>query len=175
MNGEELDRILDDALASYSLQEPRAGLSGRVVARVRADGARSRGGWFLIAVPAAALACLVIAMVMWRGKLWLGETLPRPVARGPQPVVMRVEKKSVPVRETQRRESPQRAEHPALRRVESFPVSFTLTAEERALVAIARQAPKVARQLAQSDKPLEIEAINIQPVQIDGVQIGEIQ
>jgi hypothetical protein len=39
----------------------------------------------------------------------------------------------------------------------------------------AQQAPEAARQLAQPDKPLEIEAINIQAIQIDSLEIGEIK
>ena len=55
------------------------------------------------------------------------------------------------------------------------PPRSRLTPEEGALVAFAQQAPDVARQLAEPDKPLEIKAINIPPIQIDGIEIGEIQ
>ena len=57
MNGDEVDRILDEALASYSLQEPRTGLSGRVMARIRSEGAASRRGWFFsLPLPRRSLA-----------------------------------------------------------------------------------------------------------------------
>ena len=66
MNGDELDKLLDDALASYSRQEPRAGLSGRVMARVQSEGERSPARWFIWAFAAAAVACIVIALAVWR-------------------------------------------------------------------------------------------------------------
>jgi hypothetical protein len=42
---DELDRLLEEGLAAYSSEAPRAGLEGRVLAHVRADGRRFRGWW----------------------------------------------------------------------------------------------------------------------------------
>ena len=49
MNEDFLDTILDEALASYTLQEPRAGLSARIMALVRAEGAAPRRAWLRFA------------------------------------------------------------------------------------------------------------------------------
>ncbi len=168
MNSDELDRILDDALASYSLREPRAGLPARVMARVRSEGAVSRGWWWCLAVAAAVLACVAIAI------------RPRPATLAPPEAAKGVEQvlvEQVPV--PPRRDAPRREAHArrmrSLPRRESFPSPAPLTPEERALVALVQQAPEAARQLAQPDRPLEIEAINIPPLQMDGLQIGELK
>src|ERR1700726_336797 len=69
MTHDEFDDVLDAALASYSMVEPRAGLPGRIMARVHADGVVSRWRWWML----AALVCsMVIAIVMWRGRIHPG-------------------------------------------------------------------------------------------------------
>src|ERR1700683_575997 len=73
MRNDELDSILESALASYSLGEPRAGLPVRVMARVHSENGASRRRWWVLAVAAAALACATVVMVTQR---------PRP-AEGP--------------------------------------------------------------------------------------------
>lgn len=166
MKGDELDRIMDDALASYSLQEPRMGLAGRVMVRVRADGVRRRSGWFQFAVVGSALSCVAIAMVLWRD-----EPRPQPVATVPAAA----EKKAEQPRDLPHPDTARRAKRARPPRLESFPGPSPLTAEERVLIAFTQQAPEAALRLAQTDKPLEIEAIDIRPIQIDGLQTGEIK
>ena len=152
MNEDFLNTILDEALASYTLQEPRAGLGARIMALVRAEGAAPRRAWLRFAAAGLALAGLSATVVMWRSEA------PAPVR------AQNVERvPSVPV--------PRTAERP--RTVQHTPKRDSLTPEERALLAFAQQAPEAARQLAQPYKPLEIEAINIQPLQIGGLEIGE--
>src|SRR5580700_3486058 len=67
MSNDERDQIesrLDDALASYSRQEPRPGLERRVLDRIDAEAAPRtafpRWAW---AIPAA--ACLLWAGILW--------------------------------------------------------------------------------------------------------------
>jgi hypothetical protein len=153
MNSDELDTILDDALASYTLQEPRAGLGARIMARVRAEGPAPRWPWLQFAAAALVLAGLTATVVMWQGD-----------APPPGPVRVQTAEPQVPnvpvVRAAERPRAVQRD---------------ALTPEQRALLMFAQQAPEAARQLAQPDKPLEIEAINIQAIQIDSLEIGEIK
>lgn len=60
---DEVDRMLDAALECYSLQEPRPGLPGRVLARVGSDAGVARRKWFgFVFAIATAAACLII----WR-------------------------------------------------------------------------------------------------------------
>ncbi len=154
MKGDELDGILDDALASYTLREPRAGLSARILARVRAEDTAPRWSWLRFAAAGLALAGLVVAIEMRQSET---------------PLPIRVQKADpvaiVPVVRTVK---PHRA-------VQRSPRRESLTREQRALLAFAQQAPSAALELAQPDKPLEIEAINMQPLQIDSLEIGEMK
>jgi hypothetical protein len=65
---DELDRVLDAALAKYAATEPRAGLEERVLAAVRAERARGpdRAWWRWSMM--AALAAMVIAAItlVWK-------------------------------------------------------------------------------------------------------------
>lgn len=45
MASDELDKILDSALASYSQEEPRPGLDRRILNRIRAEGETRRFPW----------------------------------------------------------------------------------------------------------------------------------
>jgi hypothetical protein len=154
MKGDELDRILNDALASYTAREPRVGFSARTMARVQAESPKPQWNWLSFATAAVALTSLAATVMMWRNET------PAPVRA---PVIERVP--VVPAIRTV--ESPQVIQRPPLR--------DRLTAEQRALLVFAKQAPEAALQLAQPDKPLEIEALNIPPLQIDGIEIGEIK
>lgn len=165
---DELDGMLDEALASYAVQEPRAGLAGRVMARVRLDGAVSRRWWLPLAV-AAALASIAIAMVMWRSG-----TDRRTMAVSKVAPAM-VQREVPAYQDAAREESRPGRLTPAPPKRERFPSPAPLSREERALVAFAQQAPEEALKLARPDKPLEIEAIDIRPLQIDGLEIGEIR
>ena len=169
---DELDRILDDALASYSAQEPRVGLAGRVMARVRSEGERTRRIWLLPAIAMAAAACVAIAMMLWRS-----DSATRPIVIAPvgPVIVKKVEQPPASLRPA----VPRRVEHPQhaarLPQRERFPSPDPLTPGERALLAFVQHSPEAARQLAQPGKPLEIEAISIRPIEIDGLEIGEIR
>ena len=166
---DELDEILDDALASYTVVEPRAGLAGRVMARVRADGSRARGGWWLAALAAVAFACLAIA-------IWLRPSPKRVPAVPVRPMQVAADRKPAPA------PAPTRAprvtavvRRPArdLPRHEKFPTPEPLTPAERRLMAFVKIAPDAAVQLAEPDKPLEVKAIEVRPIEIERLSTGE--
>jgi len=180
MNSEELDKLLDDALASYSCQEPRAGLPGRVMARVQSEGERSPARWFVWAFAAAALACVVVALMMWRRES------PAPLVATSVPPHQ--EKSVTPplVTPPVGAGSVQAVRQPAVRRYrvhspapqplpkrESLPSPDPPSVEERTLLAFAQLAPEAVKWLQQPEKPLEIEAITIRPLEIDGLSTGE--
>ncbi len=161
MNSDQLETILDDALASYSSEEPRDGLSRRVMARVRMQRAAPRWVWLHFAVAGLALAGLTLAVSVWRGEAPRSDsrlnTRPTEAHNKPPAPAQPVS----PIKRMPRREVPLRP--------------LPMTPEERALMALARQAPEALRQLAEPDKALEIEALNIRPLQIEGLETGEIQ
>jgi hypothetical protein len=162
MKCDELDLILDEALASYSLREPRLGLAGRVMARVTLSNTASPVRWWWVLLPvAAALACLAITL---RPPQHHETPLPARASTPPPVVIV----KTAPTR-------PSRPKSVRLPKRERFPSPAPLTPAEQALVAVARQSPEAAAHLAQPDAPLVIEAIDIRPLQIDGLVIGEIK
>ena len=174
---DELDRILDDALASYSAQEPRLGLERRVMTRIRSEGETTRHPWLRPALAAAVIACAAMAVVMWRTE---SVRRPGPVA----PVERTIAKKTEPPSPVASQEAAQHAGHRRAGRPEHgkrlphrgrFPTPAPLPPAEVAFATFVRQAPEAARQLAAGDKPLEIQAINIRPLEIDGLEIGEIR
>jgi hypothetical protein len=164
MTRDELDTILNEGLASYSMEEPRPGLPGRVMARVRVDGAKGRRRWYLLAAAAAAFASLVVVMVLHR------EAMPEPPAAwAPPPVAVMIEPPPMP-RHPQTPRPAFVAPHP---RREIFPEASPMTSNERTLIALAQKAPEAARWLAEQDKPLAIDPIEIQPLDTGGTPTGE--
>src|SRR6266568_4065939 len=66
MGSDELDKILDSALSSYADEEPRPGLEGRVLNRIRASRDGHRFAWLRWPIAIPAFACfLVLALTLW--------------------------------------------------------------------------------------------------------------
>jgi hypothetical protein len=73
---DELDRVLDKALAKYAATEPRAGLEERVLAAVRAERARVPDRtWWRWSVMAALAAMVIVAVTL----AWKSDRPPHPV------------------------------------------------------------------------------------------------
>lgn len=168
---DNLDRLIDGALAGYSNAEPLAGLEGRVLNRVRVKLAMRRRV-FAWAVAFAAVASVVVVGIVIRTE--------RHVAV-PKPAEIVQAKPALPTAVTRlprvmpKRVSVKRSGRPKpLPKLEQFPSPAPLTAEERALVALAQQDPeelgKFAEMERQSEAPLEIQPIQIAPLQQDGDQ-----
>lgn len=146
----EVDRILEEALECYSVQEPRAGLPGRVLARVRLDARTARPRWIGFVFAMGAAACLAAGLVIWRPAppvLSLVLAPPRPPAA---PEVRVTVKPPVRVRRRPRR-------------------------EERVLVALTALPPEAALWLAAADRPLEVKPLEIVPLQIELIETGELK
>lgn len=164
---EELDRRIDSALGGYSDAEPVAGLEERVLRRVRVSTRRRMLGW---AVAFAAAAALVVTVIVVRTPHHVGPTyrVGVPAVMRPAPVV---EKPRVV---TVRRAKPRAVRARRLPKLEQFPAPTPLTAEERALVAFVEHHPAEAQQvfaeLQKSNEPIEIQPIQISPLQSDGAQ-----
>ena len=157
---DELDQLIDSAMAEYADAEPLAGLEERVLERVRLERAGKRSFWrWSIAVVAVAAALLVILV-------------PRP-----QQVDVRRTARSAEVREgpppaanhaTPPRARPQTSRSPQHRmpKRDQFPTPAPLTAEERALLHLARfhsDELQPTREL----QPIEIAPIEIAPIRFD--------
>jgi hypothetical protein len=150
-NQERLERWLDKALAGYGSAEPRSGLEGRVLARVRQEqeaSARTRSRWLVLAATA-------VAGVLAIGVFLIGRPAKAPVA--PVASAIRVEPPSavektrpkafvpvpVPARRPHhtRRDTEARQDMPKL---DQFPSPQPLSEQEKILARYVREYPEHA-------------------------------
>ena len=168
-----MERLLDDALASYSNEEPRPGLEQRILTRVRTESAPPRFLFLKWALPISAAACLLAGIIFWPHSTPAPEspaTVQTAVAEPPAAVAP-VEPVTPPCKK--HRTTPLLARHPALPKRPQFPTPSPLTAEERALVAFVRLAPDQALQAFSDTPPKEIEPIRINEIKIQPLQNGD--
>ncbi|HUS05864.1 MAG TPA: hypothetical protein VMZ52_06200 [Bryobacteraceae bacterium] len=161
MTDDELDRLLEKGLSSYSSAEPAAGIERRVMARVSATRRRFEFPRWLIAAPA--LAAMLLAFMFWnrqdeapklRPIAALQMTPPMPAWDRPPAVTPR---QAVPGRVRRRvAAAPKR---------QQFPSPAPLTGEEQALIDLAARGPEALELFAR--KPggaIEIGEIQIRPL-----------
>ena len=165
---DKIERLLDDALASDSRQEPRPGLERRVLERIHSDDApRLVFPRWLWAVPAA--ACL-----LWAGIFWNRHAATPERVQVTQVTHVAAARETAPARPV----TPRMVDHPhkrphqrkVLPRLPQFPAPAPVSDEERALLAFVTRAPKEAQEALidaqqHSAEPIRIEEIKIQPLQ----------
>jgi hypothetical protein len=168
---DELDRLLDSALGTYA--EPRHGIERRIVARVneaQAAGLTPRRRWLVWAVAIPAVCILLYIVIPGPRKL------EEHVAKQPQPSTPAIEGSQRGSIYTSAKPRP-RAEaitrHPkatatAAPKLDVFPAPQPLSAQEQALMALAKQRPELRREALarqkQEDAPLQIFTIQIPPI-----------
>ena len=177
---DELDQMLDDALAEYREAEPLAGLEDRVLMRVKSQAERARRPWWQWNAIAAAAAVLAIAA-------WIGfggrarHEAPAPVAQKqvlpaesyPRAKDTRIAKepstdksvaaaKIVPSR-IARASAPAQATTQSATVRDHFPSPAPLKPEERMLLALAQTHPEFLGELSRDDDDQEI---SIAPIHI---------
>jgi hypothetical protein len=183
LKDDDLDRLLDRALASYADPGPDAGLEERVLRRLSAQISASaparRWRFWAVGFAAAAWLALAISLIL-AGPRWMGH--PKRVAgsKASQPqIAARTLPSAAKVRDsagtgekrTKTKLSPsKRRMAPApLPKLDVFPSPQTLTAEESALlVQLHHTSPAGRRQLLEAqtrlDAPLTITQIEISPL-----------
>ncbi len=181
---DELDPILDEALAEYRNAEPLGGLEDRVLWRVRQQAESQRMLWWRwSAIIAAAIVLAIVAWIGWSGRvrhkaipsLVVQKEIPRaePSPDVPSTRAAKVHLPEAPHAATKVRQQASRL--PAtvqLARVESapmqeqFPSEIPPKAEERIWLALAQTHPETLRELARddSDQELFIAPIKIKPL-----------
>ena len=139
------DRLLEEALATYSRQEPGTGLEQRVLAGVASRRARPPWMW---PVCLFATACLV-AMVSTSRRESTPVAPPAPVA----PVKMAAQPPAIPPR----RAPPRR---------EQFPSPAPLTPEEQAWMTLADGG--FVADVSAAIEPIRIDELTIPPLESEG-------
>jgi hypothetical protein len=168
MRSDELDKILDDALSTYSREEPRPGLDGRILIRVHAVREQRRFHWLRWAAAIAAFACFALAVTFWTTR----DSTPK--SRQPVRVIATTASPSpIAPQAVQTSVARRRPKHVHLPKREQFPTPTPLTVEERTLLAFVVRSPKQAEELFSSAKsrasePLQIEEIQIEPLRDSG-------
>jgi hypothetical protein len=167
----ELDRLLDQALASYVDREPDPTLRTRILARVAEAEPSPKRLWLL--APAAACAAAILIALLYHPAS--PAPLPQPTAtastasapESPVPV------SSVPRQTTHTHPAlaahhSRRSEQPALLRDASFPSPTPLTAQENIVLKFAMEHPAQARQVltAPAARPIENAPLSIAPIHI---------
>lgn len=180
-NEEELDQLIDAALAGYA--DPGPELARRVLGRIAAEPAPApRRGWLPWAVALPAAACLLVAILVY----------PRLRTAGPQPApaneAAHLQKPEVLTagiapRPARRREIAQRAKPAAhnrpsaaleahaqpLPKLDVFPAPEPLSRQEQALAVFAARTPQPElRALAESEQqevPLTVASIQVLPLE----------
>jgi hypothetical protein len=164
---DDLDKLIDGALAGYSSAEPLAGLEGRVLGRVRAvEAARKRRRLWAAAIPALAAVVLIAFFVRKPQQpvrvVKMGVP-PAPVVSAPPAptvVVAQTPPKAVKIRKAApSRELPKRP---------MFPTPSALTRDERLLLSLAQSHPEALP--APLPAEIDIKPIQIAPLDIHGDQ-----
>ena len=173
MKNDDLDKLLDAALADYAAPDLPAGLEQRVLNRVRASQTKRKFAiprW-AFAVPALAAVVLAVAVV-W---IYQHPTPELPVIAWSRPEV-------VPPRNWASKPQPRatlkqsRKPQPgALPKQPVFPAPMPLSDEERALFTLVRQSPEQVQEtlseVAQRGvEPIKVSEINIRPLEGDSLQ-----
>jgi len=155
-NYDELDDALDAALAKYAAVEPRAGLEGRILARLRTqpEPAPDRAWWHWGVIATVAAVLLITVALGWRtGKPPhpVVADHPSPASQAPQPgtqVVSNGHKDEVqshmPHHLQTARHHAQLSVVAAVPRLEQFPSPLPLSEQERILASYVSRFPEHA-------------------------------
>jgi hypothetical protein len=179
---DELDKILDQAIRSYSAAEPSPDLAGRILYQTRLQIASPRRGWkpvLAVALPfAAAVALAFVLLAPW--------TLPKPpatIASAPStPSVVQPAKTlgaaAEPVQPHRRvRKAASRSSENGKSWARPLPAPYSK--EELALLTFAQQHPKEAAEIAESQKqdmaPLKSQPITISHLEIKPLSIAPLR
>jgi hypothetical protein len=168
---DDLDRMLDAALAKYAAVEPRLGLEERILAHLCAKPPRPlRHGWLHWGLTGAVVVIAVVAVLAWRPSRvphplianHPSATTTQPPTREAKPAPHATNEigavKHAPIRKLVARRVPASTAVEAYPKLDQFPSPQPLTAEEIALAEYAKNFPKEARLVAQAQEEFALEA-----------------
>ncbi len=166
---DEIDRLLDTALAKYSAAEPRPGLEERILTRLRDERKRAPAlaWWYWVMVPTLAMA--LVAFGLWRqfGKSSAPPIANHPVVSAPsvnlpEPEIAHRDANTPAPRKVERtrRTRPQSqvmAINTATPKLDQFPSPQPLSEQELALAKYASAYPEEATLIATAQEEFENE------------------
>jgi hypothetical protein len=165
-NGErdKIESLLDDALASYSRQEPRPGLDRRVLDRIHSAGAPR------LMFPRWAWAVSAAACLLWAGIFWNRHAATPERVQVTQVSHVAAARETAPARPATPRIAARLHKRKVLPRLPQFPAPAPVTDEERALLAFVARAPKEAQEALIDWQQLDVEPIRIEEIKIQPLQ-----
>jgi len=171
---DELDRLLDAALASYAKVDPRPGLDERILANLRSEHPVARAWWHWGLATAVAAILVVLTLSLRSG--WLHPAVAnhpvadRPISNRPQNLsppnpAPEAQQASDGDRNAVPRPTPRVLRSRALRheggpknpKLDQFPSPQPLSAEEIALAQYVRNFPKDAQLIAEAQRQFDVE------------------
>jgi hypothetical protein len=171
---DDLDGLIDMALASYADPGPNSGLERRVLARINSTQASARDRRRLIwaaGLPAAVTASILLLFVVSTMRHAQPDAHPETGALIEKPPQAPLSKHSVPPRAVARSGTRKAARHAILQasampKLDVFPTPAPLNSEERALVDLVATTPAAQRKDLTAawlhvDEPIHIAAISI--------------
>jgi hypothetical protein len=154
-----LDQLLDNALRQYGAAEPRLGLEGRVLARLRAEQSRPalnwHPRWLLVAVAAVAALAFMVALVSRKRYEPAGLA---PIAKArqlPAPSPVKPQQVPGPTASSQRQAKARNPTKPfSLPKRDQFPSPAPLSEQEQMLARYVSQYPREAGATARAQTSL---------------------
>ncbi len=180
---DELDRLVDSALANYADPGPESGLESRILSRIAVEKVpASRRRWLSWAIAVPATAALLVFILLWHPGTKNSPSVPQQsnmphqpthsieAANQPSSKPALILRGHAPLRKPRSRHKALAAHSAPLPKLDVFPTPEPLSAQEQALVNFAAHASKSERESLvaaqeQADAPLHIAPIQIQPLQ----------
>ena len=153
---DDLDRVLDVALAKYAAVEPRPGLAGRILANLRTQPGVSRSAWWTWSLTAAVAVIVVVIALSWRAR----PIPPVVVEHKPVPTRVSPDVRAIAVNRapaTGARRSAKRARPHASPKLDVFPSPQPLNAQERILANYVAQFHDQAVLVARAKTEMELQ------------------
>lgn len=149
---DDLDRVLDSALAMYATITPRRGLEERILANLRAEHSAARRTWWVWALVSAALALLIVVLALRSSRAVRPEVAKqRPVPEVAKPVEDRnLGGSAHPIRHVRRNQAGKQQPLPANPKLDQFPSPRPLSEQEQILAMYINQNPGYAALIAEA-------------------------
>lgn len=165
----DLDMILDEALVSYSNAEPDPLLRARIMARAEQAAPRPKRVLWPAGIALSAAALLIAFLLHPTTPMPKQKLAPPSIASAPPPqIAAPAPKVSVAHRYTRPGRQRNLAQARIIAHRDVFPSPAPLTADEMALLHLAREHPRQARQVlaAPAWGPIETAPVAIAPIRI---------